>query len=466
MKKFLDEDFILQTETAKILFHNYAKDMPIIDYHNHLSPKEIYEDKKFSSITEAWLGFDHYKWRALRTNGVQEKYITGKDTSPKEKFDKWAETVPYLMGNPLYHWTHLELQRYFGINDILSPETADSIYQKANGLLEKKEFSARNLIRKMNLHTLCTTDDPKDDLKYHLLLREEGYEVNVLPSFRPDKAIYIEKPEFPQYVEDLGQVVSCKITSYADLVKALVERLDFFVKAGCKVTDHGLERIQYLPSTLEEVEAIFEKGLKGCDLTEDELRKYKGRLLSDLGREYSKRNLVFQIHIGPMRNNSTRRLREVGVDSGFDSMDDGNVARDLSRLLDSLDITNQLPKTILYCLNPKDNEVLSSMCPNFQDGETRGKIQFGTAWWFNDQKDGMERQMEQLAQMGMISRFVGMLTDSRSFLSFPRHEYFRRILCNKLGNLIENGEYPADIQFVGKVVQDICFNNIKEYMDL
>lgn len=464
MKKFLDEDFILQTETAKTLFHKYAKDMPIIDYHNHLSPKEIYEDKKFASITEAWLGFDHYKWRALRSNGICEKYITGKETSDKEKFDKWAETMPYLIGNPLYHWTHLELQRYFGITETLSPKTADSIYEKCNQMLQKDEFSARNLIRRMNLHTLCTTDDPKDDLKYHLLLREEGFEVNVLPSYRPDNAMYIEKPAYIPYIKSLSEVVGYPIDDYPTLEKALIERLEFFVKAGCKVTDHGIEEMQYLQATVEEVDTIFKKALKGEVLTRDELRKYKGRLLNTLGKEYNKHNMVFQIHIGPMRNNSTRRFNAIGPDAGFDSINDANVAVDLSRLLDSLDITNELPKTVLYCLNPKDNEVLATMCGNFQDGGIKGKIQFGTGWWFNDQKDGMERQMEQLSQMGLISRFIGMLTDSRSFLSFPRHEYFRRILCNKLGNLIENGEYPADIEFVGGIVKDISFNNAKEYI--
>ena len=462
MKKFLDENFLLETETAVKLYHNYAKEMPVIDYHNHLNVQEIYEDKKFESITEAWLGFDHYKWRILRANGVYEEYITGNKSS-KEKFNKWAETIPYIIGNPLFHWTHLELQRIFGIKEVLSPKTADEIFEKCNELLKKDEFSARNLLRRSNVKALCTTDDPKDDLKYHKALKEEGFEIKVLPSFRPDNAVHIEKENFAPYIKALGEVVGYEITSFRDLVKALTERLDYFCEVGCKVTDHGLDEILYLSSTDEEVEKIFEKGLKKELLTKDELRKYKGNLLSKLGKEYNKRNLVMQLHIGAMRNNSTRRFRELGADTGFDSMNDSDVAMDLSKFLDSLDVTNELPKTILYNLNSKDNDVMSAMAGNFQDGGIPGKIQFGTGWWFNDQKDGMEKQMESLAQIGLFSKFVGMLTDSRSFLSFPRHEYFRRILCNKLGKLIESGQYPDDIEFVGQIVQDICYNNAKNY---
>lgn len=461
MKKFLDNDFLLETETAKRLYHEYAENMPIIDYHNHLSVKEIYENKKFSSITEAWLAFDHYKWRMLRVNGVAEEYITG-NKSPKEKFDKWAKTVPYTLGNPVFHWTHLELRRIFGIEEILSPKSADFIFQRCNELLKKDDFSARNLIRKSNVHVLCTTDDPKDDLAYHKALKDE-FEVKVLPSYRPDKALHIEKDGFASYINDLGKIVGYKLESYSLLKNALIERLDYFCEAGCKVTDHGLDEMLYADAFESEVEEIFIKGLNGEKLSKEELRKYKGNLLNILGKEYNKRNLVMQLHIGPLRNNSTRGFEKLGPDAGYDSINDLNIAYDLSKFLDSLDKIDKLPKTILYNVNAKDNDVMSSMAGNFQDGKTPGKIQFGTGWWFNDQKDGMEKQMESLAQIGMLSRFIGMLTDSRSLLSFPRHEYFRRILCNKLGNLIESGQYPDDIGFVGEIVKDICYNNAKEY---
>ncbi|MDO5088164.1 MAG: glucuronate isomerase [Leptotrichiaceae bacterium] len=461
MKEFLNSNFLLETETAKKLFHEYAENMPIIDYHNHLNVREIYEDKKFSSITEAWLAFDHYKWRMLRVNGISEEYVTG-DKNPKEKFDKWAETVPYTLGNPIFHWTHLELKRIFGIEEILSPKSSDSIFEKCNEFLKKDEFSARNLIRKSNVQVLCTTDDPKDDLIYHKALKEE-FEVKVLPSYRPDNALHIEKETFASYISDLGKVTGYEIGSYDLLKKALIERLDYFCEIGCRVTDHGLDEMLYTEASENEAEEIFRKRLNGEKLSKEELRKYKGNLLNALGKEYNKRDLVMQLHIGPLRNNSTRGFQNLGPDAGYDSINDLNIAHDLSKFLDSLDQTDELPKTILYSVNAKDNDVLSSMAGNFQDGKTPGKIQFGTGWWFNDQKDGMEKQMESLAQMGMLARFIGMLTDSRSLLSFPRHEYFRRILCNKLGNLIESGQYPDDIEFVGKIVRDICYNNAKKY---
>ena len=465
MKPFMDEDFLLETETAKTLFHSYAEKMPIFDYHNHLSAKEIYEDICFETIAEAWLGHDHYKWRAMRTNGIEEQYITGQ-ASDWEKFEKWAETVPYLIGNPLYHWTHLELQRYFDIKQTLSPKTACEIYKTCNHKLQSREMSVRKLLEKSNVYALCTTDDPVDDLKYHRLLKESGFAVKVLPAFRPDKALHIEKEGFSDYIQQLEQVSGHAIHTIAELTKALKSRIEFFHQAGARVSDHGLDEMLYLPASDEEAEQIFQKGLSGDFLTRDELRRYKGYLLTFLGKEYHRLGWIMQLHIGPMRNNSTRKWKQAGADIGCDSMNDGQIAQDLSRFLDGLDITDELPKTVLYCLNPKDNEVLVSMAGNFQDGGIPGKIQFGSGWWFNDQIDGMKRQLETLSQMGMLSRFIGMLTDSRSFLSFPRHEYFRRILCNQLGNLIETGQYPGDIEFVGKIVQDICFYNAKNYISL
>lgn len=465
MKPFMDQDFLLETETAKTLFHSYAEKMPIFDYHNHLSAKEIYEDICFETIAEAWLGHDHYKWRAMRTNGIEEQYITGQ-ASDWEKFEKWAETVLYLIGNPLYHWTHLELQRYFDIKKTLSPKTACEIYKTCNHKLQSREMSVRKLLEKSNVYALCTTDDPVDDLKYHRLLKESGFAVKVLPAFRPDKALHIEKEGFSDYIQQLEQVSGHAIHTVAELTKALKSRIEFFHQAGARVSDHGLDEMLYLSASDEEAEQIFQKGLSGDFLTRDELRRYKGYLLTFLGKEYHRLGWIMQLHIGPMRNNSTRKWKQAGADIGCDSMNDGQIAQDLSRFLDGLDITDELPKTVLYCLNPKDNEVLVSMAGNFQDGGIPGKIQFGSGWWFNDQIDGMKRQLETLSQMGMLSRFIGMLTDSRSFLSFPRHEYFRRILCNQLGNLIETGQYPEDIEFVGKIVQDICFYNAKNYISL
>ncbi len=465
MKEFMDENFLLENETAKTLYHDYAKDMPIFDFHNHLAVKEIYEDIQLPGITYAWLGFDHYKWRALRANGVDESYITG-DKDDYSKFERWAYTVPYTFNNPLYHWTHLELQRYFDIKKPFNLDSCKEVYDICNEKLTQKEFSVRGLIKKMNLHALCTTDDPIDDLRYHKGLKEEGYEVKVLPTFRPDKATAIYKEPFVGYVKDLSKVVGYQIDTYEKLEKALLERVDYFHEVGGRFADHGLDEILYLDSTLSEVEAIFDKAINKQSLTRDEIRKYQGRLQNTLGKKYHELGWTMQIHIGPLRNNSTRNFNKIGVDAGFDSMNDGPVAQDLSRFLDSLDISDELPKTILYCLNAKDNEVLASMINNFQDGKTPGKIQFGPGWWFNDTKYGMIEHFNVLSSMGLISRFVGMLTDSRSFLSFTRHEYFRRILCNEIGKVVENGEFPNDIEFLGKMVQDICFNNIKEYANI
>lgn len=461
MKKFMDDDFVLKNETAKKLYHGYAKDMPIFDFHCHLSVEEIYNDKKFSSITEAWLGGDHYKWRLLREMGVEEKYITG-DGGDYEKFLKYAEVMPYAIGNPIFHWTHLELRRYFGINDILSPKTAEKIYNQCNEKL--KTLTARKMITESNVKKLFTTDDPVDDLRFHKLLKEDpSFNVEVGPAFRPDKAINIEQPAFKPYISKLSEVSGVEINGAESLLKALTKRVDYFDEAGCVCSDHALDNVMYLPASDEEVDNIVKKALAGEALSHEEIERYKGWLLVRLGREYSKRGWVQQYHIGALRNNSERRLRLLGPDTGFDAIDDHVFAKKLSMLLDALDSTDELPKTILYCLNPRDNEVLAALMNCFQHAGVVGKIQFGSAWWFNDQKDGMERQLTALSQVGLLSKFVGMLTDSRSFLSYTRHEYFRRILCNMLGTLIEEGEYPDDIEFVGEIVRDICYNNAIKY---
>jgi glucuronate isomerase len=461
MQEFLNDDFILKNETAKYLYHNHAKKMPIYDFHCHLSSKEIYEDKKFASITEAWLGGDHYKWRALRQYGIDEAYITG-NKSDKEKFDKWAEVLPYTVGNPLYNWTHLELKRYFGINDILSLKTKDKIYEECNKKLET--LTARKLIIMNNVNVIFTTDDPVDDLKYHKLLSEDkSFKTKVLPAFRPDKVLNVEYSWFYDWLGKLEKVVEFKITSLELLKKALTMRIDYFDQVGCAASDHALDVVMYEDASEIEVESIFTKVLNKEKLTSSELSKYKGHLLVFLGREYNKRNWVQQYHIGALRNVSSRMLKVLGPDTGYDAIEDRTFASTLAKLLDALDVTDELPKTILYCLNPRDNEVLAAITNCFQSSKTISKIQFGSAWWFNDQKDGMERQIEALSQMCLLSKFVGMLTDSRSFMSYTRHEYFRRILCNKLGTLVEEGLYPKDLEFLGKIVEDICYNNAVNY---
>lgn len=461
MKEFLDKDFILDTDTAKTLYHDYAEKMPIFDFHCHLSCREIYEDKKFRSITEAWLGGDHYKWRLMRELGVDESYITG-DKSDIEKFRKYAEVIPYTIGNPIYHWTHLELRRFFGIYDILSPETADKIYEEANKKLET--LTARKLIEMSNVSKIFTTEDPIDDLKWHKLLKKDKtFKTTVMTAFRPDKAINIELDWFRSYISSLETASGVKIDGIKSLCKALAQRIDYFDSVGCVCSDHALDVVMYEPAAEEEVDIILQKALKGETLTGSEVEKYKGYILIFLGKQYHAHKWVQQYHIGALRNNSTRYMKTLGPDCGFDSIEDQPFAKKLGCILDSLDVSDQLPKTILYCLNPRDNEVLATMMNCFQQGGTVGKIQFGSAWWFNDQKDGMSKQMESLMQVGLISKFVGMLTDSRSFLSYTRHEYFRRILCNKLGALIENGEYPNNVEFVGKIVEDICYNNADRY---
>lgn len=463
MRKFMDEDFLLQNDTAYRLYHEHAKDMPIIDYHCHLNPREIAENRKYRSITEVWLGGDHYKWRAMRINGVDEKYITG-HADDREKFMKWAETVPYCIGNPLYHWTHLELKRYFGIDALLSPDTAEKIWDRCNEMLRDDSFSARELIRRSNVKALCTTDDPADTLEYHDMIAEDtSFDVKVLPSFRPDKGLNIGKPGFTEWVSKLGAVSGIKIQNYSGFKEALLQRLDYFHKKGCRLSDHALEPVVYQESPEKEVSRIFEKTMNGGQPDDTEIRKFRTGLMTFLGVQYSRLGWVMQLHIGCLRNNNTRQFGLLGPDTGYDAIDDTNFAVALSRLLDRIEIEGGLPKTILYCLNPRDNEVLSAIAGCFQGGGIPGKVQFGSAWWFNDHLDGMRKQMTALASTGLLSRFIGMLTDSRSFLSYTRHEYFRRILCSILGEWAENGEAPCDMELLGKIVEDISYNNARNY---
>jgi glucuronate isomerase len=465
MKKFMDEDFLLSTDVAKELYHGYACKMPIFDYHCHLPAIEIAQDKEYENITQMWLYHDHYKWRAMRGFGIDEKYVTG-DASDFEKFLEFAKMMPYLIGNPIYHWSHLELKRYFGVEDTLSEKTAKDIWKKCNNKIAENKLTARKLIQISNVVYIGTTDDPIDDLRYHKEINEDiKFECKVRPTFRPDKALKIQNKDFCDYVKLLGKSENIEIINYEQLIAVLEKKLDLFVNNGCNITDHSLERVYFEYTTKEEVENIFVKVLAGEEITTKEVHKYMTYTLICLGQMYSERNMVMQLHIGALRNNNTRMFDLVGADAGFDSIDDGEIAYSLSRILDSLDIENKLPKTILYCLNPKDNEVLGTMIGNFQGGDIVGKIQFGSGWWFNDQKDGMETQLIALSQLGLVSKFVGMLTDSRSFLSFTRHEYFRRILCNYLGKLVENGEYPHDLEMLGNIVEDICYNNAKKYFE-
>ena len=463
MKKFMDENFLLQTQTAQELYHNHAAKMPIFDYHCHIPPQEIAEDKKFENITQIWLYGDHYKWRAMRTNGVNEKYCTGNATD-WEKFEKWAETVPRTLRNPLFHWTHMELKRFFGIEKILSPETAQEIWEECNAKLQTPDYTVRNIIRKANVHTICTTDDPVDSLEYHRAIKSGGFEVNVLPAWRPDKAMAVENTgAFNNYIDALEGAVNENISSFDALMDALDDRHRFFHENACRLSDHGLETAIAEDYTDSEIKSIFNKIRKGNDLNKDEILKFKSCMLYEFGIMDHSRGWTQQFHLGALRNNNTRLFKKLGPDTGFDSIGDFEIARPLSKFLGRLDQDNKLAKTVLYNLNPRDNELIGTMIGNFQDGSVPGKIQFGSGWWFLDQKDGMEKQMNALSNLGLLSRFVGMLTDSRSFLSYTRHEYFRRTLCNLLGNDVENGEIPDDMQLLGQMVEDICFNNAKEY---
>lgn len=466
MKQFMDENFLLESETARELFHEYAKEMPIYDYHCHLSPREIAENKSYKNITEVWLGGDHYKWRAMRSNGVEEKYITG-NASDKEKFKKWAETIENCIGNPLYHWTHLELQRYFGIHTPLSSKTADSIWEQCNALLKEGDFTARELIEKSLVKAICTTDDPTDTLEYHKMIDEDSsINTKVLPTFRPDKGINIEKEGFKKWVEQLSSVSHIQVNGLEDLFRALESRIDYFHEIGCRLSDHALEPPAYCDATDEEVDLILKKALDGSELTEEEVKKYKTKVLIFCGRQYAKRGWAMQLHIGCQRNNNRRMFNTLGPDTGFDTIGDKLIAEPLAKLMDALEYDGLLPKTILYPLNPRDNEVIGSLIGCYQGEGIPGKIQFGSGWWFNDQKDGMIRQMTALANLGLLSRFVGMLTDSRSFLSYTRHEYFRRILCNLIGSWVDQGEFPKDMELLGNMIRNICYNNALSYFNI
>ncbi len=467
MTSFLSEDFLLHNEFARRLYHEVAADLPIIDYHCHLIPQQVSADYRFENLTDIWLRGDHYKWRAMRINGVDERFCTG-DATDKEKFMAFARTVPYTIGNPIYHWAHLELRRPFGLSNIvLNEDTAERVWNETNEMLATPEFSARSIMQKMNVEMVGTTDDPLDDLAAHKIVAEDkAFPVQMLPSWRPDKAFNIHLDTFPAYMEALSKVADIEIARFADLCSALDKRLQHFADHGCCITDHALDTVSYADSTEQELDAILAKRLSGSEVTEHETAQFKTAVLVYLGKEYAKRGWVQQYHIGALRNNNQRMFKLLGPDTGFDSINDGLVAMPLARLLDALDRENALPKTILYGLNPRDNEVLATMCGNFQDGSIEGKIQFGSGWWFNDQKDGMERQMTQLAQLGLLSRFVGMLTDSRSFMSYTRHEYFRRILCQMIGKWVEDGEVPADFELLSRMVRDICYNNAKNYFGI
>ncbi|MEM1119204.1 MAG: glucuronate isomerase [Bacteroidota bacterium] len=463
MKPFLNEHFLLETTTAQDLYHNHAAGLPIIDYHNHLPPDEIAENKQFSTITEVWLKGDHYKWRAMRANGISEEYITGK-ASDEAKFAKWAETVPYTMRNPLYHWTHLELQRYFGITDLLNEKSGAAIYGQTNEQLQQADFTTQNLLKNKRVKVVCTTDDPTDSLEYHQAFQQQSAAFKMLPTFRPDKFLQIEKAAFPAMIKKLEAATNRSIRSLPDLVTALQERVDFFHELGGRLADHGLSRLYSVDFTEQEVDRIFKKKLDG-EIYQGEAIQFQSALLYFLGRMYHTKGWTMQFHLGALRNNNQRLMDTIGADVGCDSMGDFEQATGLSRFLNRLDKENKLAKTILYNLNPKDNEVFATMAGNFNDGSMAGKIQWGSAWWFLDQKDGMEKQINTLSNMGLLSRFLGMLTDSRSFLSFPRHEYFRRILCNLIGRDVENGELPNDVNWLGQMVEDVCYYNAKRYFE-
>lgn len=450
---FINDDFMLHSDAAKHLYNDFAKKMPIIDYHCHLSPAQIAENHRFENIGELFLGGDHYKWRLMRSNGVDEKYITG-DADWYDKFVKFAETLCYCVGNPMFHWTHLELKRYFGIDEILTPKTAPDIWKCCNELLARDDFRARALIEKSNVVTLCTTDDPTDDLKYHKQLKEEEFAVKVLPTFRPDKAVDIEKDTFCEYIAKTG------VASYDELKEYLRGRIAYFAENGCCLSDHSLGKVPFAEG---DAAAVFEKKMNGGELSEHEIDVFKTDILAVCAKEYSRLGWAMQWHIGALRNNNSRMFEKIGADTGYDSINDLAVAENLSRLMDKLELRDCLPKTILYTLNPKDNYVLAAMLGNFQKAPTAGKIQFGSGWWFNDQRDGMEQQMKSLANLGLLGRFVGMLTDSRSFVSYPRHEYFRRVLCNLIGSWVENGEFPNDDELLKPIIEGICYKNAEEY---
>lgn len=463
-KAFMDKDFLLHSETAKTLYHQHAAKMPIIDYHCHIDPREIYEDKVFSSLSEVWLGGDHYKWRAMRSNGVPESKITGKDSTPYEKFEQWARTLPRLVGNPLYHWTHLELQRYFDVQEPLSPDNMKEVWDKANSLLPT--LSARQIIKQSKVKAICTTDDPADDLKWHKQLRDDkNMDCKVYPAFRPDKVLNIEKPGYLDYIRKLSMSSDVEITSFESLTHALEKRLNYFESLGCRAADHGLDYIMY--NTGHEARDVMAKALKGEAVSQEEADAYKTQLMVFLSQEYRKRGIVMQLHYGAVRNNNPAAFKALGPDTGFDAIwGKADSGRNLGLLMGSMEQSGGLPRTIIYSLNPTDNAQIAAMIGCFQSDEVPGKIQHGSAWWFNDTKRGMQEQIANLADFSVLANFIGMLTDSRSFLSYTRHEYFRRILCQLLADWVDGGEYPRDMAFLGKMVEDICYNNTVNYFNM
>lgn len=463
MKQFMDKEFLLSTETAQNLFHKYAETTPVLDYHCHIAPKEIAEDRKFENITQVWLGGDHYKWRQMRSNGIDEYYITG-DATDREKFQKWAETLEKAIGNPLYHWSHLELQRYFGYTGALNGETAEEVWNLCNKKLQEDSMSVRNIIRQSNVKLICTTDDPVDSLEWHKVIAEdETFDVQVLPAWRPDKAMNIEKPDYLDYLKKLEEASQRKIKTFEDLKEALKVRMEHFASYGCRASDHALEFVMYRPASDGELEQIFAKRMRGEFVSKEEELKYKTAFMLFVGKEYHKRGWAMQLHYGCKRDNNVLRYRELGPDTGYDCINNYAPSSEMADFLNALNQTDELPKTIIYSLNPNDNAAIGTILGCFQDQSAVGKIQQGSAWWFNDHKAGMTEQMISLANLGLLGNFVGMLTDSRSFLSYTRHEYFRRILCELIGNWVENGEYPADGQRLGKMIEDISYNNAVNY---
>jgi glucuronate isomerase len=466
LKAFMDENFVLQTETAQYLYHEHAKNLPIIDYHCHLNPEFIAKDRKFDNLGQIWLEGDHYKWRAMRTNGIDERFCTG-DASDWEKFEKWAETVPYTMRNPLYHWTHLELKTAFGVTKLLRPETAQEIYDHCTAQLRTPEYSARGLMKRYNVEAVCTTDDPVDSLEHHIALKKENFSTKVLPTWRPDKAMAVNNAaDYRAYLEKLSEVSDIHIRKYQDLLEALRVRHDFFASVGCKLSDHGIEEFYAEDYTPSEINAIFNKVYDGKTLTKEEIRQFQSAILVEFAVLDWEKGWVQQFHYGTIRNNNTRMFNQLGADTGFDSIGDFTVAKNMAKFFDRLNVNGKLTKTIIYNLNPRDNDLIATMIGNFQDGTVAGKMQFGSGWWFLDQKNGMEAQINSLSVLGLLSRFVGMLTDSRSFLSYPRHEYFRRILCNLIGNDVEQGLLPSsEIPFLSELVENVSYYNAKRFFD-
>ena len=463
MRQFMDENFLLQTETAQKLYHDYAEHTPILDYHCHINPQEIYEDRQFENITQVWLGGDHYKWRFMRSCGIEERFITG-DASDKEKFLKWAEVLGKAIGNPLFHWSHLELKKYFGYQGVLNKNTAEEVWELCNRRLADPDMSVRNIIRQSNVTLICTTDDPVDSLEWHRKIAEDAsFEVQVLPAWRPDKAMNIEKTTYTDYLAQLSEASGMAVSTFADLKKALANRMDFFASMGCSVSDHALEYVMYAPASDEEIETIFAKRLKGEALTRAEELKFKTAFMLFVGAEYAKRGWVMQLHYGCKRDNNTPMFDRLGPDTGYDCINNYAPSSEMADFLNSLNRNGNLPKTIIYSLNPNDNQAIGTILGCFQDSTAVAKIQQGSAWWFNDHKTGMQDQMISLANLGNLSGFVGMLTDSRSFLSYTRHDYFRRILCNLIGGWVENGEFPADYDTLEEIVKGICYYNAVKY---